>query len=1465
MTLTASRPPTTPVRRTAMTRLVDHLREPMHRNAYALVAGSILTSMLGLLFWVVAARWYPTTEIGVAAAVISAMSFLANVATLGLRNGLVRFLPAAGGRSPVLVAAAYLVCALAAALAASVFLVGQPWWAPSLTLLREGPVTVVAFVACTAVWVLFVIEDHVLTGLRRATWVPVANLGYSAAKLLALVALVGMPAWGIVAAWTAPAAVVVVAVAALLVRRLLPAAVAEAGSPGALPVRQLVRFAALDHTSAVLWLATTELLPLVVLELAGASASAYYFLAFTVGYTLYLVVSNVGSAFVAEAASHPDDVDRLLRRAAVNAARLVLPAVVVGVALAPWVLGLLGKGYAAEGSTLLRLLLLSAVPQVVVGLSVSLARLRRQVGLVVLVYAWLALAVLGGSIAALRVWGLVGVGWAWLLAQSLLAVALLLTWLRPLWEPAAWRAVDVVAGWRRRLADMRRQAAADELLPEVAAACGYAVLGRGHADRAGGRTRGDDADGRARGDDADGRTRGDGAGSRGPGPDGHVLGPDSDARGHVLGSDSDALVVRTRWGGAPVVAKIAGTPAGAAALDRHADALARLHAMDVLGRWRELLPVVMHRGTLGERAFLVETCVGADPRPFRVSHRHAATAMSSVVPSSSGAATHSPATRDMPASLAAVAAAARTLHEATERRTVVDDRLLRRWVDEPFAKLAESRPGRAADIERLRTWLRAQLAEAPVTVSTVHGDLWLGNVVLDEPRVAGIVDWEDSEDEGIPDVDLAHLWLSAQPGGVGLAASDVLVPSDLLAASDVPTASDVLDGGTEPGPLPGWFRGRPNPQLDLRAVVLLAWAQHVARTLRRATDPTPSRVWFARTVDPVLDRSERVAGADDAQAVSGALSWTDRMARATARARRGGLALARFVAAHRVALTLTLVVGLWVSGLPSADPRRMTDLGMISLLTPAMAAALVLLLLSAVAALRRPAREAVLAAHVVLFVVMIHATPAIVFGTPRYSWSWKHIGIVDYILRHGGVDTTLESLGIYHNWPGMFAGSGLLTDLMGAHNAIALALWAPVAFNLLDLLALRFLLRSLTSDVRTVWLAIVLFFVTNWVGQDYFSPQAACYFLYLVLIGLVLRGLRARGPRTLAPPSELSRTVALALVVVLVLAIASSHQITPLITVLALAGLVLTRQVRGWYLPVLALGIAVGWAFLVARGYTVENLRDQIAALGEPVKNAQDTLAAGDALSGEQVLVSRGGRAVVMLIGLLAGVGTVRAWRGRRLDLAPVVLAAAPLGLIGLTDFGGEVLFRAFLFAVPFLAYLGALALLPSPDGARRPISWLRGVAVGVAVLVLLPGFLLGYYGKDRMNYFTPEEVQAATWLYSEAPPDSLIVEGTRNYPSMFLNYERFTFVPIAREPADSRDRLLAHPVPVLASWLSQMRYESSYLILTRSQKAESDLLGEMPRGALDRVEKALRASPRFRVAYENRDAVVFTLAPRSS
>ena len=77
------------------------------------------------------------------------------------------------------------------------------------------------------VWIVFVLQDNTLIGLRRSTYIPAENLGFSIAKIvLVLVLAVQAPRWGVFASFPVAAAVAVLFVSGFLLPRLLNEAAA---------------------------------------------------------------------------------------------------------------------------------------------------------------------------------------------------------------------------------------------------------------------------------------------------------------------------------------------------------------------------------------------------------------------------------------------------------------------------------------------------------------------------------------------------------------------------------------------------------------------------------------------------------------------------------------------------------------------------------------------------------------------------------------------------------------------------------------------------------------------------------------------------------------------------------------------------------------------------------------------------------------------------------------------------------------------------------------------------------------------------------------------------------------------------------------------------------------------------------------------------------------------------------------
>jgi O-antigen/teichoic acid export membrane protein len=238
----------------------------------------------------------------------------------------------------------------------------------------------------------------------------------------------------VVASWTIALATSILLTNALLFARLLPRHAAQVRSAKrGLSVGAVARYVAPDYVGSIFWLASTTLLPIIVAQEVGLRATAFFYLAWQIGYALCTVSMNMGYSLMVEAAADPHGLPAYSRRVLLLIMRIVVPAAVLLALGAPYVMRVFGADYEREGSALLSLLAVAAIPFSVVSLYVSVARVQRRVRQAALMLAFMCFLVLTLSEVFLRLMGLPGVGVAWLLSQVVVGSIVFARQIWPLW------------------------------------------------------------------------------------------------------------------------------------------------------------------------------------------------------------------------------------------------------------------------------------------------------------------------------------------------------------------------------------------------------------------------------------------------------------------------------------------------------------------------------------------------------------------------------------------------------------------------------------------------------------------------------------------------------------------------------------------------------------------------------------------------------------------------------------------------------------------------------------------------------------------------------------------------------------------------------------------------------------------------------------------------------------------------
>jgi hypothetical protein len=409
-----------------------------------------------------------------------------------------------------------------------------------------------------------------------------------------------------------------------------------------------------------------------------------------------------------------------------------------------------------------------------------------------------------------------------------------------------------------------------------------------------------------------------------------------------------------------------------------------------------------------------------------------------------------------------------------------------------------------------------------------------------------------------------------------------------------------------------------------------------------------------------------------------------------------------------------------------------------------------------------------------------YATVPVADGHGSVPVGWVHVAFVQYISENGTVPASYDAR---FSWPGFFAAAAQLVSLGGTQDAGTYLVLAPVVYFLAAVPGLLLIARTITHSWRWSWVAVLIFVLTNWYQQDYFSPQATALVIYVAVIGTLLWMIdtavvpRLRGnlagkivgalKRTPALPAGMSVRTAQALGVVLAVLCAGlvvDHQLTPFTMIFALVGFAATGLTRYRLLWVTTGLIFVGYFSYGAIDFWIGHLDGLLGDVGQ-VGNAIEA-GVGGRIVGDPTYQSNQFVRIGWSV-LLFALGAVGVWtlRRRREALLLAGLACAPFALLVVQSYGGEVVIRSFLYASPILAPLAACALRGVADlvRARRrdrvdAPAGSRTIAIRTAALIpvlVIAGLVLTFTRglNAAFERTPPEQAVAAKFLYERAVP----------------------------------------------------------------------------------------------------------------
>ncbi len=331
--------------------------DSLYRNSVYLMLSTAIMAGLGFIFWLVVARFYSKSEIGLTTAIFSATALISSISILGFNNSIIKFLPKSENKSQDLYTA-YLSTTVVSLICVFVYLVFIKKFSPELIFLRESPIIVISFAIFVVLNGLGSLIDSTFIAEKTSSMVLVKSIIFSVIKLALPVALIGLDGHGIFYSIVISSLISIVIALLVLAKRGL---LSFSSGFSTEFLRKVFRFSFANYVASFFGIFPSNGLNLIVLSYLGAESSAIFYMCLMVVGLIHIIPKSVSQSLFAEGSHSEDGLRKLVNRAVLVVMCLIIPTVIVAILFGKYVLLAFGTTYARDGATLLSYLALGAI------------------------------------------------------------------------------------------------------------------------------------------------------------------------------------------------------------------------------------------------------------------------------------------------------------------------------------------------------------------------------------------------------------------------------------------------------------------------------------------------------------------------------------------------------------------------------------------------------------------------------------------------------------------------------------------------------------------------------------------------------------------------------------------------------------------------------------------------------------------------------------------------------------------------------------------------------------------------------------------------------------------------------------------------------------------------------------------------------------------------------------------------
>lgn len=394
-------------------------RDSLFKNSIYLMVTNFITSIIGFIFWIIAARYYSSTDIGMTSALFSSMTLISMVSSIGLSRALIFYLPRDKNADKI-IGSCITINILSSIIFSIVFLLGINIWSPELNKILNNLENISIFIFITLSLSVSSLIGSAFSAGRRSSFQMIKESIYHSVKIFPLFLFINFGFIGILLS-LGVGLFISIMVGCILIYKVWNFFPKLKLDP---IIKNMARFSAGNYVADILYNLPRLVFPIIILNILPAKFAGYFYIAIMMASLVYGISLSISVSLLVES-SDKNKFWNNVNNAIIFNLIILIPSILLFMIFGKFVLNIIKPDYGTNATTTLIILAITGLPLSLVNIFNTVRNSQNRVSSLIKMNFIIAFITIILSIPLIKIMNIEGIAISYLIANTVGAIIII--------------------------------------------------------------------------------------------------------------------------------------------------------------------------------------------------------------------------------------------------------------------------------------------------------------------------------------------------------------------------------------------------------------------------------------------------------------------------------------------------------------------------------------------------------------------------------------------------------------------------------------------------------------------------------------------------------------------------------------------------------------------------------------------------------------------------------------------------------------------------------------------------------------------------------------------------------------------------------------------------------------------------------------------------------------------------------